>query len=134
MTRFVRFNVVGVLGFIVQVSALIALDRLGVPVLAATALAVEAAILHNFAWHERWTWSGLTTGSRAGRLARFHLSNGVISIAGNVALTAVLARSGAPLVAANVAAVLTCALLNFTAAHVWVFCARAWPTFDGHLQ
>jgi putative flippase GtrA len=134
MTRFVRFNVVGIAGFIVQVTALIALDRMGLPVVPATALAVEAAILHNFAWHERWTWAGMTTGSRAGRLARFHLSNGIISIAGNIVVTSVLAHGGAPLVVANVAAVLTCSLLNFAAAHVWVFCAKTWPTFHGHLQ
>ena len=134
MTRFVRFNIVGIFGFILQLSVLVALDSLGVPLLVATVLAVEAAILHNFAWHERWTWAGLTTGSRAGRLARFHLSNGVISIAGNITLTAAFADAGAPLVAANAGAVITCAALNFAAASVWVFCARAWPTFGGHLQ
>jgi putative flippase GtrA len=134
MTRFVRFNVVGIAGFIVQVSMLVALDRLGLPVVAATALAVEAALLHNFAWHERWTWAGLEGSSRAARLVRFHVSNGLISIVGNVALTNALVHAGAPLVAANVAAVLTCAVLNFAAAHAWVFCAKTWPTFHGHLQ
>jgi putative flippase GtrA len=134
MTRFVRFNLVGIGGFILQVGALVGLDGIGVPVVPATALAVEAALLHNFIWHERWTWAGITGGSRAGRLARFHASNGIISIAGNVLLTKALTHAGVPLIAANVAASCTCALLNFTAAHVWVFCARSWPTSDGHLH
>jgi putative flippase GtrA len=134
MTRFVRFNVVGIVGLVVQLGALIAFDRMGIPIVPATALAVEAALLHNFFWHERWTWAGVTSGSRAGRLARFHASNGVLSIAGNIALTSALVHAGAPLVVANVAAVLMCALLNFATAHVWVFCAKTWPTFHGHLQ
>jgi putative flippase GtrA len=131
---FVRFNIVGIIGFVVQLCALVALDAAGLPVMLATAVAVEAALLHNFAWHERWTWAGLATGTRGGRLARFHLSNGLISILGNAALTGALVHAGAPLVLANLASVLTCALLNFAAAHLWVFCAKTWPTLHGHLQ
>ena len=129
-----RFNIVGVIGFAVQLGVLVGLHAAGVPVMLATCLAVEAAILHNFIWHERWTWAGTTAGTRSGRLARFHLSNGLISIAGNVALTGVLVHAGAPLVLANVTSVLTCSMLNFAAAHLWVFCAKTWPTFHGHLH
>lgn len=56
MPRFIRFNAVGVLGFVVQLAVLAGLVRAGVHYLAATVIAVEAAILHNFVWHERWTW------------------------------------------------------------------------------
>ena len=134
MTAFARFTIVGAMGFVLQLSALVAFDAAGLPVAVATCLAVEAAILHNFVWHERWTWAGMTTGTAAGRLARFHLSNGLISMAGNAVLTATLVDAGVPLVIANVSAVLTCALLNFAAAHLWVFCAKTWPTVHGHLQ
>ena len=68
------------------------------------------------------------------RLARFHLSNGLISMAGNTVFTTALVTAGAPLLGANVAAVLTCALLNFAVAHLWVFCAKTWPTIHGHLH
>lgn len=134
MTQFVRFNVVGVLGFAVQLATLLALHAAGVPVALATLIAVEAAVLHNFAWHERWTWAGTAAGTTAGRLARFHLANGLISIAGNVALTSAIVAAGAPLILANLAAVAACSLANFAAAHLWVFCAKTWPTFHGHLQ
>jgi putative flippase GtrA len=134
MTTFVRFNVVGAIGFLVQIGVLAGLSAVGVAVPIATCLAVEAAVVHNFVWHERWTWAGAGGGTRAGRLLRFQLSNGLISIAGNAAMTTALVEAGAPLVPANVAAVLTCALLNFAAAHVWVFCAKTWPTLHGHLQ
>ena len=134
MTTFIRFNIVGAIGFAVQLCVLGILNASGMPVLLATCLAVEAAILHNFAWHERWTWAGLLAGTRMARLARFHLANGFISIAGNAAITTGLAHAGVPVLVANVAAVAACALLNFTAAHVFVFCAKTWPTFHGHLQ
>ena len=134
MTAFVRFNLVGVAGFAVQLGTLSALYAAGMPVALATGLAVEAAILHNFMWHERWTWAGQVTGTRAQRLARFHVSNGLISIAGNALLTTGLVQAGAPLVLANLAAVLTCALLNYASAILWVFCAKTWPTVHGHLQ
>ena len=134
MTAFIRFNIVGVMGFAVQLTTLAALHSMGVPIPAAACLAVEAAILHNFFWHERWTWPGLVAGGRAARLVRFHLSNGLISLSGNAVMTSALVGIGAPLLAANLAAVLACALLNFAAAQVWVFCAKTWPTLDGHLQ
>ena len=133
MTRLARFNIVGVLGFAVQLGVLIALEAAGWPVFFATIVAVEVAVLHNFAWHERWTWADVP-GSRGARLARFHAVNGVISLGGNAVITAALARAGAPVVVANLAAVLTCAMLNFAGAHLYVFCAKTWPTFDGHLH
>ena len=46
----------GLIGFALQLGVLALLLRLGLHYLAATALAVELAVLHNFAWHERWTW------------------------------------------------------------------------------
>jgi len=122
--RFARFNAVGVLGFGVQLAVLALLLRAGVHYLAATAIAVEAALLHNFAWHERWTWSDRpSTGrARALRLARFHALNGGVSAAGNLLLMAALvgALHVAPL-CANAIAVTVCAMLNFWAADRVVF-------------
>jgi putative flippase GtrA len=122
--RFWRFNAVGVLGFVVQLSMLALLVHGGVHYLAATAIAVEAAILHNFFWHERWTWADRPGrgGARAGRLLRFHAVNGGVSLAGNLLLMPLLVRvGGLPILIANVAAVLTCALVNFSGADHFVF-------------
>jgi putative flippase GtrA len=123
MIRWIRFNVVGAAGFAVQVVLLAALLRGGVHYLIATALAVEAAVVHNFVWHERWTWRDRMTGGRADRLWRFHLLNGVVSLIGNVALMWLLVGAfGVPVVPANGVAVLVCSTLNFAAGHklVWV--------------
>jgi putative flippase GtrA len=134
VTRFVRFNIVGALGLAVQLTVLATLERAGWPVLIATVLAVEAAVLHNFGWHEGWTWADQRAGTRAGRLWRFQVTNGLISLVGNATITATLAAAGVPAVPSNIAAVAACAGANFAAAHLFVFCAKTWPTFHGHLQ
>src|SRR5690606_36177550 len=78
------FVTVGFLGFLLQVVALDGLVRqAGLPYPLAVALAVELAILHNFAWHERWTWRdrqqpGLA--AVAGRLVRFNAATAFTSI------------------------------------------------------
>ena len=56
-TRFARFCLVGLLGVVVNSVVLyIAHGVVGLPLLMASALAVEVAILHNFLWNERWTF------------------------------------------------------------------------------
>ena len=124
MVRFLRFNGVGVLGFALQLGVLALLLRGGVHYLAATVLAVELAVLHNFAWHERWTWRDrpADASTRAARLWRFHASNGLISLAGNLVLMRLLVGLvGMPPVPANLLSVLLCALVNFTASDRFVF-------------
>jgi putative flippase GtrA len=124
MVRFLKFNGVGLIGFTLQLGVLAVLVRLGVHYLAATALAVELAVLHNFAWHERWTWRDRSAGAggTAGRLWRFHAANGLISLAGNLLLMRLLVGlAGLPPVPANVLSVLLCAVVNFTASDRFVF-------------
>jgi putative flippase GtrA len=133
--RFWRFNAVGVLGFAVQLGLLALLVRLDVHYLVATAIAVEAAILHNFLWHERWTWADRTPGpasARLVRLARFHLVNGGVSLTGNLLLMPLLVRvCGLPVVLANTTAVLACAAVNFCGADRLVFSHRITATGFG---
>jgi len=121
--RWAKFNAVGVAGFAVQLGLLWVFTRVwGIHYLLATTLAVEIAVLHNFVWHEMWTWRGLAVEDRWRRLVRFHLVNGFVSIASNVLLTWML-KDGLylPLLAANAGAVAMTALLNFALAAVWVF-------------
>jgi putative flippase GtrA len=128
--RWTAFNVVGAAGVAVQLAALALLIRVAhLHYLPATALAVEAAVLHNFFWHQRWTWKDRpaeSTGRLTSRFIRFHLLNGTISLAGNVAIMAVLAgllRMDA--IAANAIAIVTCSLLNFAASERLVFRSAA---------
>ena len=110
----------------VQVGAVALLIHvLHVAYLPATVVAVEAAILHNFYWHQRWTWRDRPAGSwraAAGRLGRFQLLNGTISLAGNVAVIALLTGVlGVHPVLASIAAIAVCSLVNFGASHSLVF-------------
>ena len=124
--RYLRFNAVGALGFGVQLTALALLTGwAGLHYLLATACAVELAVLHNFAWHERWTWSDRTARDRAGlpaRLLRFHLANGVLSLAGNLLLMALLVGLGRMnYLAANLLTIGACSIVNFLASEFLVF-------------
>jgi putative flippase GtrA len=57
LLRFLRFSIAGATGFVVQIAVVALLANwAGMNYLAATAIAVEAAIVINFLWHERWTW------------------------------------------------------------------------------
>lgn len=128
--RLVPFVGIGALGFFVQIAALAVLTRWGhVPSPLAVALAVEAAIVHNFFWHDRWTWGdrrGRSVLAAAGRLVRFNGAAGAIGLAGNALVTSVLVEGLAlPVIAANVAAVGVMSLLNCVVADRWVFRSSA---------
>src|SRR5204863_529945 len=70
-SRAIRFVIVGAIGFVVQIAALWALTVLGGwRWLPATLAAVEVAVVHNFLWHDRWTWPA-GAGSRRSILGRF---------------------------------------------------------------
>ena len=127
--RWLVFNGVGAMGVAVQLAALALLTRVaGVPVAVATLLAVEAAILHNFAWHQRLTWRDVPSAGWKDdlrRLARFHALNGTVSLTGNVLITSVLALAGVDPVLANIVAILTCSTINYFASDRLVFRAGA---------
>jgi len=115
---------VGAMGFLLQLGLLALLLRLGAHYLAATALAVELTFLHNFAWHERWTWRDRPVNARGRihRLWRFHATNGLVSLTGNLLLMRLLVgAAGLPAVPANLLAVLACALVNYAASDRLVF-------------
>ena len=115
------------MGVVVQLGMLALLTTAGAQYLLATGLAVEAAVLHNFVWHQSFTWSD-RGGSIPGRLARFHLTNGAISIVGNLVMMRLLVGGlGMPPLAANIASIAVCALANFLAGDRVVFLRRRSP-------
>lgn len=128
LRRWLKFNAVGAMGIFVQLAALAALvDLFHTGYLVATAAAVEAAVLHNFLWHERWTWMDRTRGQEdfgllLARLLRFNVSTGLVSIASNLILMHVLAgQFGIHYLLANVLTIATCALANFLLSELFVF-------------
>lgn len=112
--RWLKFNAVGALGIAVQLAALALLTSvLKINYLMATGLAVEAAVLHNYIWHEIFTWADRKVPNRLARLLKFNLTTGVFSIAGNMLFTNVLADSGVNYLAANAISIAVCSVINF---------------------
>ncbi|MGA9071923.1 MAG: GtrA family protein [Terracidiphilus sp.] len=126
--RWCKFNLVGMVGMAVQLGLLALFNRwANGHYLYASAAALEVTLLHNFAWHLRYTWRDRRNHSaRLGQLARFHLSNGMVSLVGNLALMRVLVEGARmPAIAANGIAILCCSLVNFCLGNEWVFAASA---------
>jgi putative flippase GtrA len=130
--RAVKFYSVGAGGTLVQLASLVALlEILALPCLAATALAVELSVLHNFLWHERFTWRDRPSlGARQVlvRLIRFNGTTGALSLAGNLlVMRALVGTFHLPYLVANLLAIAACGLLNFLLSDRWVFRAAASP-------
>ena len=121
--RWLKFNAVGAVGLAVQLGVLWLLERVaGVQYLLATVIAVEVAVLHNFVWHQLWTWRGRPKESVWRRLLRFHLANGLVSLVANFGLMALFVGGmGMRVMPANLLSVGLAGVLNFGLAEVWVF-------------
>jgi putative flippase GtrA len=121
--RWAKFGAVGATGIIVQALMLaFFLQVVGLHYLAATALAVEASVLHNFVWHRKWTWADRPQSCAALMLLRFNLTSGAMSIIGNLVLMFVFV-SEVKLNAffANLITIAICSLINFTLSDRFVF-------------
>lgn len=123
--RWMKFNLVGAVGIAVQLTSLWMLTKMGVAYMPATALGVEAAVLHNFLWHERFTWVDRTEAGvidSMGRLLRFNLTTGAVSIFGNLLLMRLLVGGSnlKPMIA-NLISIAVCSLANFIVSDRWVF-------------
>ncbi|MGA7081308.1 MAG: GtrA family protein [Terriglobales bacterium] len=127
--RWVKFNFVGGIGIGVQLAALsIFRSWLRLDYLLATGIAVEMAVIHNFLWHERFTWADRPAGRLRRSLVRFvkfNASNGAVSIAVNLGLMRLLVGEAKwNYVASNVLAIVVCSLANFLLGERFVFDAE----------
>lgn len=85
--------------------------------LRATAIAVECTVLHNFAWHERFTWPDRKLRHARAvvlRLVHFNLTTGAVSVGGNLLLMRILVGAAhAPLLLGNCPSVAACSVVNY---------------------
>lgn len=124
--RWIKFNLVGAIGTAVQLLFLVLLTAVfRVNYMLATALAVEATVLHNFVWHEQYTWANCGAHdwrTVSARLLRFNITTGAVSVGGNLLFMWLLVgEAHLPAFVANLASVAGCSLLNFAASDRWVF-------------
>ncbi len=127
LVRWGKFNLVGAMGMVLQLAALALINRWTAGhYLFATAAAIELTLVHNFVWHLHFTWRDRRGGSALlAQFVRFHLSNGLVSLLGNLALMRVLVHEARlPVLAANGIAILCCSIVNFCLGNNWAFAAR----------
>lgn len=136
--RWLKFNAVGLLGVAVQLASLAVYSRLlRIHYLAATAMAVETAVLHNFVWHELWTWRERRSpqggaAATARRLLGFHLGNGLVSLLSNLALMRFLVgTAGTPVLPANMLSIALTSAANFLIGEFFVFRRTSLPAKRG---
>ena len=125
-TRWLKFNAVGGIGILVQLVTLALLTAtLHVDYLLATALAVEAAVIHNFLWHERFTWgdrADLTAGASLQRFLKFNLTTGAFSILGSlVFMRLFVGVVHLNAIVANLLTIASCSIVNFVVSDQYVF-------------
>lgn len=124
LIRWGKFNLVGVMGMAVQLSALAVFNRVSAGhYLWATAAALEVTLVHNFVWHLHYTWRDRRDeASMPGQCVRFHLANGVVSLVGNLLLMRMLVEGARmPVLPANFIAIVCCSVVNFALGDQWVF-------------
>jgi putative flippase GtrA len=133
LVRWLKFNAVGAVGIAVQLAVLTLLKSgLGFNYLLATALAVEVTVLHNFFWHERFTWADRQATDRPAadrpatdrlkHLLKFNLTTGGLSILGNVvAMKFLVEIAGVEYLLANLFSVAACSIVNFLVADRAIF-------------
>jgi len=125
--RWGKFNLVGAMGMVVQLAALALFNRwFGGRYLMASAAAIELTLLHNFVWHLHYTWRDRRDDAPWVRqLVRFHLSNGVVSMLGNlVSMRLLVQEARLPLLVANGVAIVCCSMVNFCLGNVWAFAGK----------
>ena len=128
-TRWLKFNLVDGMGIAVQLLMLVVLKSgLHIHYLVAIALAVEAAVAHNFLWHKRFTWAD-RAGLGFARFCKFNLTSGLFSIAGNVLLMKLLVALGhMNYLVANGITITSCSVVNFLVSDGFVFSANRTET------
>ena len=118
------FNLVGFLGFALQIGAIALLTRrFHWPAFTATAVALELAALQNFVAHSRWTWGDRPAQSLRGWVHRYwrYQAAKTASLLANLLITTVLVHADVPAEIANTAAVLICAIPNYLVSEHLVF-------------
>ena len=120
LARVSKFLLVGGIGALVNSLALLLLfQRAHLPLVLASVLSAEVAIIHNFCWNDRWTFGRIQPSLR--RFAKFNL----VSLAGLVIATCTLwllaGHLGVYYLAANLLGIALATAWNFAVNVVWTW-------------
>jgi putative flippase GtrA len=121
--RAAKFAAVGVVGVGVNTASLYALRVWeGMPLIPATVLAVELAVLSNYLLNSRWTFAGQAGSLR--RLLRFNVSS-LGALAVNIVCVWLLVRAGIYFLVADLVGIAAGFAVNFSLSVAWVWGRRA---------
>src|SRR6185437_8719144 len=119
VARILKFACVGVVGAGVNTGALYIFTRwLGLPLVAASAIAVELAIIGNYYLNARWTFASSVASVR--RLAKFNLAS-LFGLGLNVMTVWLLLRVVIYLLAANLFGITAGFASNYALSSIWVW-------------
>jgi putative flippase GtrA len=117
-----RFALVGLAGVGVNSLGLYLLHGMAqVPLVAASVLAVELAIVHNYLWNELWTFHGRRPS--LSRFAKFNVT-ALAALVVNVGVVWLLASVGEFYLMANLLGIAAAVFINFTVSMTWIWGGR----------
>jgi putative flippase GtrA len=95
LIRFLKHNLVGLQGLLWKMIVMVLFKEvLKAGYLLSTVCAVEVVLLHNFFWHQHWTWKdrseGLTFYLLLFRLMRYHFCTGLTAMVVNLGMMRLL--------------------------------------------
>jgi len=97
----------------------------GWPYLMAGGAAIQLSMIHNFIWHDRWTFRHRDTDMRwLGRLGRFELAMAVGMTLSWLTLAALVEWARVPLLLAQAGGSVVGAFVNFTMCKLWAWKQR----------
>jgi putative flippase GtrA len=118
-TRLVKYAVIGGVGVVINMVALLLLSRcFGLPLAAASALAVELSAVSNYLLNDSWTFAARTPTVK--RFAKFNVA-AVLGLALNVFTVWFLTRLGLYFLAANLVGIAVGFTLNYAFSVSWVW-------------
>ncbi len=127
LTRYLKFNAVGLSGVPVQLGMLAFLMQvMRIGYLTAGALSIEAAIVHNFFWHQRFTWKDAPSrGSMEtmARFVRFNLASATVSVGNLLLVLLLVGELHLHPVCASFLAIIACSVINFSV-NAWLVFPR----------
>jgi putative flippase GtrA len=123
LTRWLKFNAVGFGGILLQLAVLtLFTGGFSLNYVLGTALGVEAAIIHNYLWHRRYTWADRSQTRSAMRFLKFNLTTGGLSIGGNlVGMGFLVGKLHLHFLVGNCISIALCSIANFLVSDRVVF-------------
>jgi putative flippase GtrA len=119
VARIVKFACVGSIGVGINTGFLYIFSRwLGLPLVAASVIAVELAVISNYFLNARWTFASSVTSVR--RFAKFNLAS-LFGLGLNVMIVWLLVRVGIYFLAANLFGIAAGFASNYALSSIWVW-------------